>query len=650
MEAKQISTEQKIWKYTRECNSDEERLDDVAVIDCTREYTYRQMFEEWSRYAKVFSGLDICSSNHSRAAICGSICAEPLFAFYGLNMVGVTASMLSYPDFLPTGSWKETLKKEKITDLIISDIMVTPQLWREIERSKEETGLRNVILLHSRIGGPGVGPAELVYNEFNYHALKRIPGTVFMDELFEEYKDTRIRYTRSSGDSIAVITHTSGTTKGIRKPLPYTDKAVNIKTDKQKSELRRLADSPDEQLRIVLPFDFSAYAILCGLANGSLANGDVIILTCFGFIHPKFIKAIDYYKGSIVNTTGFMVDKWIERSDLDDIDLSSLKLIMLGGSYVSPEKYKRYEKFFGEHGFTHSIFRGYGMSEAGSAQIIVPQECEEDILGYPVDKNEFRIQDEDDGKFYSLDDGPRTGIMYIASDTQCCNELDGEILFDFTEIEGRDFLCTNDMIRLNEDGSLSYAGRSDKYFANNEGVKFDSGIVEVQMSLHPAINMCAVVPVLEKRIHDTVPVLYVVPEENGPDAPEEIRRAFVDVYVKDKAIGDRNLPVQFVIVDSIPCNSRGKIDIYKITRERLTGRAYNIYPVREGEELVDIRTDLVENLNSITGGALPEGLDGNSSYNIFDVMNSASSKGAISSEGLEKTIGSLIGFLKPLLK
>jgi len=500
--------------------------------------------------------------------------------------------------------------------------MVTPQLWQEISAAREELGLRNVILVHSLLGGPGVGPCELIYNEFNYHALRRIPGTVFMSDLLETYKDTPVRYSRMNGDSIAVITHTSGTTKGVRKPLPYTDRAVNIKTSKQKSALQQMTRTDGgKQLRVLLEFDFSSYLILCGLTNGSLANGDTVILTCFGFLHPKFIKAVDHYHGSILNASGFMIDKWIERTDLEDLDLSAVKLIMIGGSYMSPEKVKRYEAFFKAHGYRHDIVRGYGMSEAGSAQIIVPPGNEEDILGYPGNKDDFMIQDEDDGKFYTLDEGPRTGIMYIASDSLCCNELDGEVLFDFTVIRGKNFLCTNDMIRLNENGSFAYAGRSDKYFANNEGMHFDSGIVEVQMSAHPAINMCAVVPVLEKRIHDTVPVLYVVPSGKGANAAEEIRKAFVDVYITKRKISDTNLPVQFVLVDSIPCNSNGKIDIFRITRERLKGHAYNILPVRENGKLTDIQTKYTEQLSGMTGGTLPEGTDGNSAFNFFDIFN-----------------------------
>ena len=142
-------------------------------------------------------------------------------------------------------------------------------------------------------------------------------------------------------------------------------------------------------------------------------------------------------------------------------------------------------------------------------------------------------------------------------------------------------MCTNDLVRVNEDASISFAGRADKYFVNNEGKKFDSGIVDRYMASHSAIKGCVVVPVMDKRIHDSVPVLYVIPKEAGANAAETIRKAFLDVYVKEQKIPADNLPTQFVIVDDIPINANGKPDIFRITRERLDKDAYNLEPVRQ---------------------------------------------------------------------
>ena len=209
--------DQSIWKYIQERNAaDPSHRSRTAVIDCTREYTYAQMFGEWERYARVFSALGMTEENAARVGIAGTISAEPLFAFYGLNMTGASVSMLSYPDFLPGGQWKAMVEREKLTDLVLSDIMITPELWPELEKAREELGLRNILFLHSRLGGPCTGPAELVYDEFNHQMLRR-RGAVFMDDLLKKYASAPVKYGSGDPDHLAIITHTSGNRSRIPK-------------------------------------------------------------------------------------------------------------------------------------------------------------------------------------------------------------------------------------------------------------------------------------------------------------------------------------------------------------------------------------------------------------------------------------------------
>lgn len=613
---------QRVWSYIRQQNSaDPARLRAKAVIDCIRDYTYEQMFAEWERYARVFTGLGITGKNGSRVAIGGTISAEPLFAFYGLNMTGAEVSMFSYPDFLPGGQWKTMLEKEKITDLILSDIMITPERWPEFQQVRKELGLRNILLLHSRLGGPCAGPAELAYNEYNYHALKNLDDTVFMSALFPVFADTQIALAPDDPDHIAIITHTSGTTKGTRKPLPYTERAINIVAMyRTKDSVLRTFNY--NQKRIAASFDFSSFLCMGGIMNASLAFGDTVVLTFFGFMHPKFYRAVKYYRLSIFFTSGFMFDSWMKLDDFD-ADFSSLKILSCGGSYLPPEKLSKYEDFARQHGYRGSISRGYGMSEAGGAQLTVPLGCHDDILGYPYPEENYLVFDDGDGQFHTASEGERTGILYIHSDSMCLNTLDGETLFEYTIINGRNFICTNDEVRVNPNGSFSYAGRADRYFVNNMGVTFKAGLVEKLLSQQPGIEKCAVVPVLDKRIHDTVPILYVIPEADSSDGVEIVRRALVKIYIEDGLLRECCLPAQFVIVDRIPCNANGKIDVYRITRDRLKGEAYNIVPVRTGGSVTDLSLDLSEQLDSNTGGTLPEGMGSGSALGIYELFNPA---------------------------
>ncbi len=78
--------EQSVWRYVRERNTEDRFVNEGWI----REYTYGQMFTEWEHYARVISALGITAENKSRVGLAGSISAEPLFCFYGLNMTGGT--------------------------------------------------------------------------------------------------------------------------------------------------------------------------------------------------------------------------------------------------------------------------------------------------------------------------------------------------------------------------------------------------------------------------------------------------------------------------------------------------------------------------------------------------------------------------------
>jgi|GEM_PF-912952 len=636
---------QKVWQYIKERASVEpERLYQPAILDCSRTYTYAQMFEEWDKYARVFSALGITDKNKSRVAIVGSISAEPLFSFYAANMTGAAVSMFSYPDLLPGGRWKTMVEKEHITDMVISDIMVTPQMWYEIRKAKEEFGLKNVILLHSRMGGPCIGPAEMVFNEFNYNALKRIPDVQFMDDLVYQYRNEEIRYGKKTGDGIAVICHTSGTTNGTRKPLPFTDRKLNrlcsdSPTGVPKSvftgmeemikagcfdptEFAGFGESSSSDLgRIVIipPFDFSAASNINGFVNMSFASGNTIVLTFFGFLHPKFVRAFKYYNVFLAFSSGFMLDQWMTLPDIEKDAFSSLRILGFGGSYISPAKMEKYEAFLKEHGFKGICFQGYGMSETSGNLFLRPKYSDEDTIGFPDDIDNIRLFDEESGSFHTIKEGVMDGVLYSRSDTMCLNMLDGEKLFDLTEIDGKDYICTYDVVHVDDKGSLSYVGRANQFFTNNEGVKFESGLVEKQLSGQPNINLCGIVPVLDKRIHDTVPLLYVVPEHKE-NAAEEISKAILDVYTKDEKLKDSVLPSQFVVVDKIPVGATGKIDVYNITRNRTVGTAYNIIPVKTDGVLTDVKYEKAEQINSHTAGTLPEGMGKDSAFGVFDLF------------------------------
>lgn len=93
---REVPVDQKAWKYIRDvCDLDEGGMDKIAVIDGNRKFTYKRMFDEWERYAAVFTAMHMTEQQNARVGVLGSTCAEVTFAFYGLNMVGAQVSLVA---------------------------------------------------------------------------------------------------------------------------------------------------------------------------------------------------------------------------------------------------------------------------------------------------------------------------------------------------------------------------------------------------------------------------------------------------------------------------------------------------------------------------------------------------------------------------
>ena len=145
--------EQKCWSMIKELNSySQDRLNATAIVEGTRKYSYREMFSMWKRYAAVFSALGITGKAGSRVAMTGASSAEVISAFYGLNMTGASASIVLSMDFADPQKWENLVRQEHITDLVLDDCKITPELLKRLLNEKYRLGLGNIIVLHVNVG------------------------------------------------------------------------------------------------------------------------------------------------------------------------------------------------------------------------------------------------------------------------------------------------------------------------------------------------------------------------------------------------------------------------------------------------------------------------------------------------------------------
>ena len=229
--------------------------------------------------------------------------------------------------------------------------------------------------------------------------------------------------------------------------------------------------------------------------------------------------------------------------------------------------------------------------------------------------------------------------------------LGDTVFFELESIDGEEYFNTNDLVRVNEDGSMTCIGRSNQFFVNNEGVRFDAGLVQNAVSSQPGIVACGVVPELHKTLHDNIPVLYVQTTVGGTAALAILRKALKQVFIKDDVLADTNMPGQCVLTENIPLNSSGKVDTRKIASGSVTGNRFSVKPVKMDGKLKDILLiKAAEGELATMGAGIPEELEGDP-YNILSELFAAIpdlQKGKITKvlriPGLRELVIKLTGF------
>ena len=586
---KRVKRTQKAWKFIRDVNNTSlAGLNRIALEDGSRKYTYGQMFREWERYASVFSSLGMSREKGSRVGILGSTCAEVIFAVYGLNMTGADVSLVPAYSALTPKRVFNTIKSEHLTDFIVTDDFAQANIINDLLVRRKELGINNVIVIHVPVKGPAVNAAVTAIQESKYAYLKTLYAPIYMDNLLAAYGNHPVSYDSEDSTDTAVILHTSGTTSGTGKPVAMSDRALN-------AAAAGFYDMDD----LDLPWDDLVTAVIVDLSNAyglidqvhlPFAMGATVAVVPGGILNPWFYKAISGFGITFMFTISAMFERWMKMKNKKDFDFSSLRFVVLGGAAVSASDKRRFYDFMQEHGAGDiTLLNGYGVSELGGACCLSTADIDDEAIGYALPGFNVRLFDDDRGVFLSQDDAPCEGVLYLNSPALATSELDGVEIMKTEETGRRKYICTNDLVRMDKDGKLTFLGRANRYFINDDGKKYESGRVETEFARQSDIESCGIVPVYIKTTHDNIPMLCVKVLDSCPDPLETVKADLVKVFISEKTLSEDNIPCRVMIAKELPLNRNGKIDLYRMSRGEVEGDVYTVDPVRDRQGLRDFR-------------------------------------------------------------
>jgi fatty-acyl-CoA synthase len=285
-----------------------------------------------------------------------------------------------------------------------------------------------------------------------------------------------------SPDDVAQIQYTSGTT-GFPKGAELTHRGL---ANNSRFYARVIGAHEADVWINPMPLFHTAG---CGLATlGALQTGGTHVLPA-GFDPRLMLDLIEAHRGSIVLSVPTMLIRTLDQPDVKDRDLSSWRLVTLGGAPVPPELVRR-----AAADVNLDVAIGFGQTESSPyITHTLPRDPNPqwiDTVGRPLPQTELKIIDADTGETVPI------GVIGEVCARSICvmKGYFGNPNATAETVDAQGWLHTGDLGSLDEQGYLHIHGRiKDMIIRGGENIYPRE--VEDVLYTHPGVSNVSVVGV-----------------------------------------------------------------------------------------------------------------------------------------------------------
>lgn len=395
----------------------------------------------------------------------------------------------------------------------------------------------------------------------------------------EESGKTVLRYTEAIGgeptefdwpqideNSAAAMCYTSGTT-GHPKGVVYSHRSSFLHTMAACTANGMGLGSSDSVLPIVPMFHANAW----GLPYAALMAGADLVLPDRHLDARSLIDMVEKLRPTVAGAVPTIWNDVMHYLEKDpDHDMSSLRLVVCGGSAVPVSLMRTFEE---KHGV--EIRQLWGMTETSPLATMAwpPPGAPDDqhwayrgTQGQPVCGVEVRIVDDDDKVLPN--DGEAVGEVEVRGPWIAGSYYLGRDESKFAS----GWMRTGDVGKVDERGFITLTDRA-KDVIKSGGEWISSVELENCLIAHPDVHEAAVVGVPDERWQER-PLAVVVLNEGASVTPGDLRTFLADKVVRWW------LPERWTFADEIPRTSVGKYD-KKAIRSRYADDVYDVTEVRD---------------------------------------------------------------------
>ena len=481
----------------------------TALIFYGKKISYAKLKELTDRFATALADLGV--SKGDTVALYLLNCPQYVIAYFAALKVGAKVTPIS-----PVYTSQEV--KHQLEDSDAKIVVCQDILYDNVE--KTGIALKNVILtniaeylpaLKKILGKSALGK---VYGEMHVPTPKFIEeaGLLQFQDLIKKYPPQPPEIKLDPKKDIAALPYTGGTT-GLPKAAILTHYNL-VSLQEQTVSFWPIFEEGKEVVIAFLPF-FHIYGQVVVMLNG-LVQGSTLVL----FTTPDIddiLSAMERYKASGFYGVPTLFEYLKEYEKTDRVNWKQLKLIACGADTLHRSTIEEWERRTGS-----KILEGYGMTETTAVSHSTPYDRPKaGSFGVPLPNVTAAIVDIDTTDFTPVNEVGEL-ILHGPNMMQGYWKRPKETEESIIEIDGKKWLRTGDLVRMDEEGYFHFFDRK-KDLIKYKGYSVFARHVEEVLFSHPQIKAAGVVGVPDPKVGHLIKAYVVLQgEARGKISEEEI--------------------------------------------------------------------------------------------------------------------------------
>jgi len=478
---------------------------------------------------------------HSRGLAPGDKIAlmMPNLLQFPIALIGCLKAGLTVVNTNPLYTPREM--KHQFVDSDVKAIVIADNFAANLEKILPDTSINTIILTSI---GEMLGTIKGCMVNFVVKQIKRmvpkyeLPNTVTFREALKMGKKFKINSFENCSDDVIVHQYTGGTT-GVAKGAMLTNQNLVANMLQIKAWLGNGIEEGKEIVLTPLPlYHIFAFTVNC---MAMMSYGAMNVLVTNPRDLPKFIGEFKKNKISIFTGVNTLFNALIHNKDFQELDFSSLKIVVGGGMAVQTAVAQKWKAITGT-----TLSEGYGLTEAAPVVTTNPIDGSARLgsIGLPIPSTDVRIV----GEGGNVLPAGEVGELQVKGPQVMKGYYNR---FQETEAMIKDgWLCTGDIASMDADGYFRIVDRKKDMILVSGFNVFPNEIEDV-IAQHPKVSEVAAIGIPDEKSGEVVKVCVVKDDKSLP-------KDELIAYCRENLTGYK-VPKVVEFRDDLPKTNVGKI-------------------------------------------------------------------------------------------